>query len=114
VPESSEKALQDWVYGADPVLAWARVRVDPPASLERENNKLPMIKSSLAHAKFKQWAIEAGYRIGSIPAVNGFVQRLQASKDVPGIRVKHRNSGNWLVGLTVRDNDKEDKEDDQP
>jgi hypothetical protein len=59
------------------------------------------IKSSYAHSLFRQWALAEGFRESTIPAVNGFVQRLQANKAVPGIVVRHTKSGNWLTGLKI-------------
>ena len=45
---------------------------------------------------------KAGWALpGVMVAVNGFVQRLQANKTVPGIAVRHTKSGNWLTGLKI-------------
>jgi putative DNA primase/helicase len=81
IPVSSKLALRDWLFGADPVLAWteARVREGDPARCG--------YKSGVAHRMFRQWALDNGFRDATIPAVNGFVQRLQAN--LPHKFVKH-------------------------
>src|SRR5262249_44834043 len=97
VPTSSTTALRDWLYGTDTVLAWieARVRERDPA--------LEGYKSGYAHALCKEWALDNGFRDSTMPAVNGFVQRLQAN--VPSAIVKHTKSGNWLRGIEILTND---------
>jgi hypothetical protein len=85
-------------------------RVDP-ADAPPPGQKVIGIKSSIAHSLFKQWALEAGYRLDTIPAVNGFVQRLESNKTLAGIRVRHTRTGNWLTGLTILGTDRDPKED---
>jgi putative DNA primase/helicase len=103
VPDSSALALRDWLFGADPVLAWteARVRECDPAR--------GGYKSGHAHDMFKQWALANGFRDSTIPAVNGFVQRLQAN--LTNAVVKHTRSGNWLRGIEILLQDQEVGED---
>jgi phage/plasmid-associated DNA primase len=110
VPPSSDKGLQKWASGADPVLAWVVARVDPAAA-PPPGQKVIGIKSSLAHSLFKQWALDAGYRLDTIPAVNGFVQRLESNKTIASIRVRHTRTGNWLIGLTILATDRDPNED---
>ena len=100
VPASSKVALRDWLYGADPVLAWteARVRERDPAR--------GGYKSGHAHRMFRQWALDNGFRDATIPAVNGFVQRLKAN--VPSVRHKHTKTGNWLHGIEILLQDEKD------
>jgi phage/plasmid-associated DNA primase len=97
VPPSSQKALEKWSGSADPVIAWVSTCVEadplPPGQ------KIVGHKSSAVHAKFKDWAVAEGYRADAIPAINGFVQRLQAA--FPGIRSRHTNAGNYLVGFRI-------------
>lgn len=89
IPVSSKLALRDWLFGADPVLAWTEVRVRKGDPARRG------YKSGDAHRMFRQWALENGFRDATIPAVNGFVQRLQAN--LPQAVVKHTRSGNRLA-----------------
>jgi phage/plasmid-associated DNA primase len=93
VPESSALALRDWLFGADPVLAWTEARVRARDAPEGG------YKSGYAHARFKEWALANGFRDNTIPAVNGFVQLLQAN--IPSAVVKHTSSGNWLRGIEI-------------
>jgi phage/plasmid-associated DNA primase len=110
VPPSSVAAQHTWLYGADPVLAWVLARVDKPE--HPPGQKIVGIKSSYAHWQFRKWALDQGFRESSIPAVNGFVQRLQANTEVPGIAVRHTKTGNWLTGLKVLMQDRAPDKDD--
>jgi hypothetical protein len=58
---------------------------------------------------FKEWALANGFRDSTIPAVNGFVQRLQAN--LTNAVVKHTRSGNWLRGFEILLQDRKDDED---
>ena len=40
-----------------------------------------------------------GYRPEKIPAINGFVQRVQAQ--VPGVQYKRTGAGRYFIGLAV-------------
>jgi phage/plasmid-associated DNA primase len=108
-PPSSHAALINWIYRSDPVAAWAAARVDP--DLETDPRYKRKYKSSIAHQDFREWAIQNGYRADTLPAVNGFVQRLLA--EVTEARTKHTKSGNWIKGIVIRFDDKSDPEDDQ-
>ena len=103
VPNSSALALRDWLFGADPVLAWTEARVT-----ERDPAR-GGYKSGHAHGMFKEWALANGFRDSTIPAVNGFVQRLQAN--LTNAVVKHTRSGNWLRGFEILLQDRKDDED---
>jgi len=110
LPKSSDAGLQKWASGSDPVLAWVVASVDP-ADEPLPGEKVVGIKSSYAHALFKQWALDAGYRLDSIPAVNGFVQRLESNKTIAVIRVRHTRTGNWLTGLKILGADRDPRDD---
>ena len=103
IPQSSKVALRDWLFGADPVLAWTEARVREP------DPACGGYKSGDAHRMFRQWALDNGFRDSMIPAVNGFVQRLQAN--LPSAVVKHTKSGNWLRGIEILSQDQRDDED---
>jgi phage/plasmid-associated DNA primase len=105
-PASSAAAMREWLH-SDSVIAWATARVEPRDLALGE--KPPGIKSSYAHNLFRQWALSEGYKEGDIPGVNGFTQRLQAVDS--RIKVKHRSSGNWLIGLKILATDKKDSDD---
>jgi P4 family phage/plasmid primase-like protien len=94
-PPSSKKALQDWLYGSDPVLAW----LDQGARLSPTAETL----SSKAYAAFKKWSVNEGYRENTLPAINTFSTRAQASDK--GIASKRTSVGRVLIGLTVHSED---------
>ena len=99
--------MREWL-DKDPVVSWANARVESPAvpGYERE------IKSREAYAKFREWALEEGYKEADITPVQGFAQRLR--EHIPTITVKHRKSGNYLVGLTILNTDRTDDATDGP
>jgi phage/plasmid-associated DNA primase len=99
VPPSSEKGLRRWLYTADPVLAWTLARVRPLADHLSADDRTTWKKSGDAHSLFTAWALDNGFRKDMLPAVNGFVQRLEAH--VPAARVKHTKTGNWIAGVTI-------------
>jgi P4 family phage/plasmid primase-like protien len=95
IPESCRLALIEWVLGEDPVLAWidACVRVQPIV------NGGPMLATRDAYMRFQNWAQAEGFKPEKIPAINGFVQRVQAQ--VPGIQHKRTSAGRFFLGITV-------------
>lgn len=95
IPESCREALIEWVLGEDPVLAWidACVKVVPIA------NGGPMLATRDAHLRFQNWAQAEGFKPEKIPAINGFVQRVQAQ--VAGIQHKRTSAGRFFLGITV-------------
>jgi P4 family phage/plasmid primase-like protien len=90
-PKSSKIALREWVYGADPVLAWLdqAVVLDPSAK----------IRTSDAYTTFKKWAVAEGYRENSLPVINNFSTRTQGSGR--GVTSKRTNKGSLLIGLAI-------------
>ena len=94
VPASSKTALVDWIYGADPVLAWLdeRVEVRPDEYLK--------VRTRYAYDQFQAWAVSEGFKRDSLPAINGFVQRITAN--APGIKYRRSKEGRFLTGLVVR------------
>ncbi|EKE44937.1 putative ATPase [Oceaniovalibus guishaninsula JLT2003] len=95
IPQSCHEELLEWVLSEDPVAAWvdACVKVVPIV------NGGPTIATRDAHLRFQNWALAEGYKPEKLPAINGFVQRVQAR--VAGIQHKRTSSGRYLVGLTV-------------
>jgi P4 family phage/plasmid primase-like protien len=95
IPESCREALIEWVLGEDPVLAWidACVKVVPIV------NGGPMLATRDAHLRFQNWAQAEGFKPEKIPAINGFVQRVQAQ--VAGIQHKRTSAGRFFRGITM-------------
>lgn len=51
------------------------------------------------HLRFQTWAMAEGFRTEKIPAINGFVQRVQA--EVAGIQHKRTSAGRFFLGIAV-------------
>ena len=96
MPASCKAALNDWLYGADPVLAWLddRVEVRPIVA------DGPKVRTSHAHQQFRAWAEAEGFKRDTLPAINGFVQRIKAN--VPGIEHRRSADGPFFLGMIIR------------
>jgi putative DNA primase/helicase len=94
-PKSSKKALRDWQYGADPVLAWLEcgICLDPNAETIKRH----------AYNAFKEWAIAEGYRENTLPAIHIFTMRVKASGK--GITDDRTNADRYFVGFSVKPED---------
>jgi P4 family phage/plasmid primase-like protien len=91
-PQSSKEALREWIYGADPVLAW----LDQSARLDPSARTSP----SRAYSAFKKWAAAEGYPVNTLPTINNFSARIQSSgKDITSKRTG--KGGRVFVGLAV-------------
>jgi phage/plasmid-associated DNA primase len=95
MPDSSKAALKDWLYGADPVLAWLNERVEARPIVGDE----PKLRTSYAHGQFHSWALAEGFKRETLPAVNGFVQRVKAN--AVGIEYRRTREGRFFVGMIV-------------
>jgi len=96
-PDSSRLALIDWVLGADPVQAWIIERTEPvlPDSTTKR------IRTRSAYEDFRSWAESEGYRTATLPAINGFVQRVQAHAP-EGVGYGRTSEGPVFTGLVLR------------
>jgi P4 family phage/plasmid primase-like protien len=68
-PASSRQALREWVYQADPVLAWKERRTTYSATAQTPVN--------VAYTDFLNWADVEGVDKAKQPAVNNFVNSLR-------------------------------------
>ncbi len=95
IPQSCHDALCEWVLSEDPVAAWidARVKVVPIV------NGGPLVATRDAYIRFRDWALAEGYKPEKLPAINGFVQRVQAR--VAGIQHKRTSKARFFIGLAV-------------
>lgn len=95
IPASCREALADWILAADPVLAWLNECTEVEAIVHDH----PSIATRTAHDQFRAWAIAEGFRANKLPAINGFVQRVQAN--AAGVQYKRNKAGRFLLGLVV-------------
>ena len=95
IPQSCHDALREWVLSEDPIAAWidACVKVVPIV------NGGPLVATRDAYIRFRDWALAEGYKPEKLPAINGFVQRVQAR--VAGIQHKRTSKARFFVGLAV-------------
>jgi len=96
IPPSSRVALTDWILGADPVLAWLDECVETKPIFDGH----PSITTREAYEKFREWAIAEGFKNDKLPAINGFVQRVQAN--ATGIEYKRTRDGRMFIGMAIR------------
>jgi hypothetical protein len=75
------------VLSEDPIAAW----IDACVSVVPIVNGGPMLATRDAHLRFQNWALGEGYKPEKLPAINGFVQRVQAR--VAGIQHKRTKEG---------------------
>lgn len=95
IPECCNRELLEWVLSEDPVAAW----IDACVNVVPIVNGGPLVTTRDAHLHFQNWALGEGYKPEKLPAINGFVQRVQAR--VAGIQYKRTSKARFFVGLTV-------------
>lgn len=96
IPPSSKIALADWIFGADPVLAW----LDECVEAKPHHDGYPCMTTRDAFNQFHAWAVGEGFRNDRIPAINGFVQRVRAN--AVGITYKRASSNKLFLGMTLK------------
>lgn len=95
IPASCKQALADWIFGADPVLAW----LDECAEVKPIVNGYPNLATRGAYDAFRAWAVTEGFKHDKLPAINGFVQRVQAN--ATGVEHRRTKNGRQFLGLTI-------------
>jgi P4 family phage/plasmid primase-like protien len=103
VPPSCKQALMDWMFGADPVLAWISECVEVRPVVEGR----PAISTRDAYNQFHTWAVAEGFKADKVPAINGFSQRILAN--TPGIDHHRTAQGRFFLGLVVKSPTKRDE-----
>lgn len=93
IPPSSKSAMTDWLFGADPVLAWVAEQVDASLDLSIK------IRTSHAYEQFRAWALAEGFSERTLPSINAFVQRIQAN--APGIEYRRTREGRFFLGMEI-------------
>jgi P4 family phage/plasmid primase-like protien len=96
VPKSSQEALMDWLYSADPVLGWIHDRIEIHPIFENK----PVIATSLAYSRFREWALAQGFKADLLPAINGFTQRVRAN--AVGVQYRRWGTGPVFLGMVVQ------------
>jgi P4 family phage/plasmid primase-like protien len=96
LPESCKQEFANWILGADPVLAW----LDECAEVHPLVHGYPTLATRSAFEQFRAWALAEGFKADKLPAINGFVQRVQAN--IPGVEHKRTRTGRVFLGLVVR------------
>lgn len=96
IPASCDQALTEWLFGADPVLAW----IDECTQVVPFAPGDPHLATRSAYNAFHNWATAEGFKADKLPAINGFVQRIQAN--VSGIGFKRTSAGRVFMGLRIR------------
>jgi P4 family phage/plasmid primase-like protien len=96
IPTSCAQALTEWIFGADPVLAW----LDECTEVFPFVPNSPYLTTRSAYASFQNWATTEGFKGDKLPAINGFVQRIQAN--VSGISYKRTSVGRVFMGLRIK------------
>lgn len=94
IPPSSEVALAEWIYGADPVLAW----LEEDTIIQKPDEVQVHLKTREAHVQFKYYAIDAGFNRERLPEINSFTQRVKAA----GVGHKRTSDGPVFTGLVIK------------
>ncbi len=91
VPPSSHDATREWIFNADPVLAWLENRTEYAQGCALDTKQ--------AYGDFKYWAETEGFKGDRLPTANNFVQRV-LNQD--GRISKKRNAhGRFIVGVRL-------------
>lgn len=96
IPDSCKHALDEWLFNADPVLAWLNDCTEVKPIVDHQ----PAIPTREAYVCFRNWAITEGFKEDKLPAINGFVQRVLAN--VAGVEKRRTGYTRQFEGLVVR------------
>ncbi len=93
LPPSSKTAMNNWLFGADPVLGWVSEQV------EVKDDRDIRLRTSYAYEQFRTWALAEGFSERTLPSINAFVQRIQAN--TPGIEYRRTREGRFFLGMAI-------------
>lgn len=93
LPGSCKAAMNDWLFGADPVLAWLSEQVQALPDLSVR------LRTSYAYEQFRQWSLAEGFSEKTLPSINAFVQRVQAN--AKGIEYRRTREGRFFCGMAI-------------
>ena len=88
-------AMTDWIFGADPVLAWLSEDVETQPLLGHE----PRVATRHAYDRFRVWALAEGFSERTLPSINTFVQRIIAN--ATGIEYRRTREGRFFLGMAL-------------
>lgn len=95
LPQSSRAAMNDWLFGADPVLAWLSEQVE----IRPMFNPDARVATRHAFERFREWAIAEGFSDRTLPSINGFVQRITAN--TTGVEYRRTGQGRFFFGMAL-------------
>ncbi|WP_412051840.1 DUF5906 domain-containing protein [Hoeflea sp. Naph1] len=95
LPPTSKTAMNDWLFGADPVLAWLAERVRSRQIVDQS----PRIATRFAFDEFRDWALSEGFAERTLPSINAFVQRVTAN--ATGVEYRRRRDGRFFIGMVL-------------
>jgi phage/plasmid-associated DNA primase len=99
IPHSCKQALEEWLFGADPVLAWLSECVQVQPIVDHK----PSVSTREAYNRFHAWAVAEGFKTDKVPAINGFVQRVVSN--AAGVEKRRTGKGRQFEGLVLKDAD---------
>ncbi len=95
IPKSSKIALNEWLYGSDPVLAWVAERVEARPIIGHMMRE----RTREAYRKFREWSLEEGFGERNLPSINSFTQRVVAN--AKGIEFRRHAYGRFFYGMEI-------------
>jgi putative DNA primase/helicase len=99
IPRSCKQALREWIFAADPILAWIEERVQVDTSADPQT----AITTRAAYNEFRAWAAAEGFK--ALPEINGFVQPVSAADRGIGYR-RSGKDGRRFIGMRVSPTEK--------
>lgn len=94
IPATSKNALNEWLYGSDPVLAWVSERVETKPII----GNIVRVRTREAYRMFREWALEEGFGERNLPSINSFTQRVVAN--AKGIEFHRHAYGRFFYGMS--------------
>lgn len=95
IPETCQRALNDWVLGEDLLLAWIAICVRVVPIIDGG----PLLATRAAYTRFQDWVKAEGFKSENMPGINGFVQRIQAQ--MVGLQHKRTSTGRYFIGMIL-------------
>ena len=94
-PPSSKGAMNEWLFGADPVLAWLSDQVD----IRPVTDPAARTRTKDAFEQFRTWSLAEGFGDRTLPQISAFTQRIQAN--AKGIEYRRTREGRFFYGMVI-------------